>query len=50
MSLRQQGQDGALVPAVSVTCLTTDCLTDWEDWAEAVWLTLTALALSGQQP
>lgn len=39
----------ALLPAACVTSLTTDQPADWDDWEEAVWLTLVALTLSGQQ-
>lgn len=49
MSLCQLGRMGKLLPAVSVTSLTTDWPADWDDWEEAVWLTLAALTLCGQQ-
>ncbi|KAK5935857.1 hypothetical protein CgunFtcFv8_021176 [Champsocephalus gunnari] len=49
MSLCQLGRVGTVLPAVSVTSLTTDWPADYTDWEEAVWLTLTALTASVQQ-
>lgn len=47
MSFHQLGRVRILLPAVSVTFLTSDTADGGEDEEEAVWLTLAVLALSG---
>lgn len=49
MSFYQVGRVRILLPAVSVTFLTSDTADDCEDEEEAVWLTLAVLATSGWQ-